>query len=134
MERTLVIIKPDAMERRLMGKIISIYEDKGLHIAAAKILKPSVQTAGTHYYEHKDKPFYNKLISYITRGEVCVLIVEGNNAIAQVRRINGATDPMDADMGSIRGRYALSKTENSIHSSDSMESAEREIRIWFPEM
>ncbi|HYE83894.1 MAG TPA: nucleoside-diphosphate kinase [Clostridia bacterium] len=134
MEKTLVIIKPDAMERKLMGEIISIYEKKGLSISSIKIMKPSVGIAETHYTEHKGKPFFAELINYITRSEVCVFIAEGKNAIAAVRKINGATDPMDADAGTIRGRYAISKTENTIHSSDSIASAEREIRIWFPEI
>ena len=134
MERTLVIIKPDAKERKLMGEIISIYEKKGLHISSSKIIKPSIEIAKKHYIEHKDKPFFKELISYITRGEVCVLIIEGDNVITMVRKINGATDPLEADMGTIRGRYAISKTENTVHSSDSVESAEREIKIWFPEI
>jgi len=133
LERTLIIIKPDAMERKLMGKIISIYEQEGLHISSIKILKPSVQIAESHYSEHKGKSFFKGLIKYITRGEVCVLIAEGDNAIETVRVINGATDPAEADKESIRGRYAISKTENSVHASDSAESAEREISIWFPE-
>ncbi len=134
MERTLVIIKPDAKERKLMGEIISIYEKKGLHISSSKIIKPSLEIAKTHYIEHKDKPFFEELISYITRGEVCVLIIEGDNVITMVRKINGATDPLEAEMGTIRGRFAISKTENTVHSSDSVESAEREIKIWFPEI
>lgn len=134
MERTLVLIKPDAMERKLMGEIITIYENKGLHISFMKIIKPSIETAKNHYIEHKDKPFFNNLVSYITRGEVCALIIEGDKVITLVRKINGATDPLDADMGTIRGRFAISKSENTVHSSDSAESAEREIKIWFPEI
>lgn len=134
MERTLVILKPDAIERRLMGELISTFEKRGFHIAAIKILKPSAEIAAKHYHEHKGKPFYEKLINYITRGEICVLILEGDNAISAVRRINGATDPLEAEAGSIRGRYALSKTENTVHSSDSPESAEYEIKVWFPEL
>lgn len=134
MERTLVLIKPDAMERKLMGSIISIYENRGLHISSLRIIKPSIEIAKNHYIEHKDKPYFDNLISYITRGEICALVIEGDNVINSVRKINGATNPLDADMGSIRGRFALSKTENTIHSSDSVESAEREIKIWFPEM
>jgi nucleoside-diphosphate kinase len=134
MERTLVIIKPDAIERRLMGEIISIYEKRGFRIAAAKMLKPTPEIAARHYQEHKGKPFFERLINYITRGEICVLILEGANVISAVRRINGATDPLEADAGSIRGRYALSKTENTVHSSDSLESAEAEIKVWFPEL
>lgn len=134
MERTLVIIKPDAMERKLMGKIISIYEQEGLHISSIKILKPSLEIAKSHYSEHKDKSFFGELIDYITRGEVCVLIAEGDNAIKMVRKINGATDPAEAEPSSIRSRYAVSKTENAVHSSDSAVSAEYEISIWFPEL
>lgn len=134
MERTLVLIKPDAMERKLMGEIITIYENKGLHISFMKIIKPSIETAKNHYIEHKDKPFFNNLVSYITRGEVCALIIVGDKVITLVRKINGATDPLDADMGTIRGRFAISKSENTVHSSDSAESAEREIKIWFPEI
>ena len=133
MERAMVIIKPDAMERKLMGEIISIYEKKGLHISAAKIVKPSRDLAESHYGEHRDKPFFAEVVRYITRGEVCALIIEGGNAVNIVRRINGATDPITAEAGSIRGRYGVSKTENSVHASDSAESAEREIKLWFPE-
>ena len=134
MERTLVLIKPDAMERKLMGEIITIYENRGLHISSLKIIKPSIEIAKTHYIEHKDKPFYESLVSYITSGEVCALVIEGDNVVTKVRKINGATDPLDADMGTIRGRFAISKSENTVHSSDSVESAEREIKIWFPEI
>lgn len=134
MEKTLVLIKPDAMERKLMGEIISIYEKKGLHISALKILKPSIKIAESHYVEHKDKPFFKELVNFITRGEVCALIIEADNAINLVRKINGATNPLDADMGSIRGQFAVSKSENAVHSSDSAESVEREIKIWFPEI
>jgi nucleoside-diphosphate kinase len=134
MERSLILIKPDAMERNLMGRIISIYEDKGICISALKIIKPSVKIAQEHYIEHKDKPFFGSLVSYITRSKVCAIIAEGENVVSIVRKINGATDPLEADMGSIRGRLALSKSENTVHSSDSAESAEREIKIWFPEI
>lgn len=129
-----MILKPDALERRIMGEIISVYEKKGLNISSIKILKPSVEIAEAHYAEHKGKPFFSELINYITKGKVCVLIAEGKNAVATVRKINGATDPLDAEMGTIRGRYAISKTENTVHSSDSAESAEREIKIWFGEL
>ena len=129
-ERTLVLIKPDAIERKLMGEIISVYE-KNFQITDMRMIKPSVEIAEKHYYEHKDKPFFNELIAYITRGNVCALIIEGTNAIERVRRINGATDPKNAEPESIRGKLALSKQENSVHGSDSKESAEREIKIWF---
>lgn len=129
-ERTLVLIKPDAIERKLMGEIISVYE-KSFCITDMKMVKPSVEIAEKHYYEHKGKPFFNELIAYITRGNVCALIIEGTNAIERARRINGATDPKNAEPESIRGKFALSKQENSVHGSDSKESAEREIKIWF---
>ena len=134
MERTLVLIKPDAVERRLVGKIISIYEEKGLYISAIKIIKPSLEMAKEHYAEHKDMPYFKALTEYITRGNVCALILEGDNAIQVVRKINGATDPLNADVGTIRGRFATSKSENIVHSSDSPENAAREILIWFPEI
>lgn len=134
MEKTLVLIKPDAMERKLMGEIISIYEKKGLHISALKIIKPSIEIAESHYIEHKGKLFFKELVNFITRGEVCALIIEADNAIELVRKINGATNPLDADMGSIRGQFAVSKSENAVHSSDCIENAEREMKIWFPEI
>jgi len=134
MEKTLVLIKPDAVERKLMGDIISIYEKNGLHIIAMKIIKPSIEIAEEHYFEHKDKIFFRELVNYITRGEVCALIIEGENVISKVRKINGATDPANAEIGSIRGQFALSKSENCVHSSDSEESVKREIKIWFSEI
>jgi len=134
MERTLVLIKPDAVERRLTGEIISIYEKKGFHIAALKIIKPSKEIAEKHYAEHTGKPFFDNLVSYITSGEVCALILEGSNVVTAVRKMNGATDPANAEAGTIRGRFAISMSENTVHASESMESAEREIEIWFPEM
>lgn len=134
MERTVVLIKPDAMKRKLMGEIISVYEKSNLHIAAIKIIKATIAIAKEHYEVHKEKPFFNGLIDFITSGEVCALIIEGDNAVDEVRKLNGATDPKDADPSSIRGRYALSISENSVHASDSIKSAEREIKIWFPEL
>jgi len=133
MERTLVLLKPDAVERRLVGRILGIYEEKGLKITALKMLKPSRELVETHYYEHKDKPFFHELVAYLTRGMVCALIIEGKDVVGTVRKINGATDPAEAEMGSIRGQFALSKQENLVHASDSPESAEREIKIWFSE-
>lgn len=134
MERTLVLIKPDAMKRKLMGEIISVYEKSYLHIAAIKLTKATIGMAEEHYEEHKEKSFFSELIDYITSTEVCALIIEGDNAIEEVRKLNGATDPKYADPTSIRGKYALSKSENSVHASDSINSAEREIKIWFPEL
>lgn len=133
MERTLVLIKPDGVERRLIGQIISIYERKGLDITALKMLKPTKEIAEQHYIEHQDKPFFRDLVKFITRGKVCAMIIQGENAVKTLRKINGATDPAEAETGTIRGRFALSKSENIVHASDSVESAEREIKIWFSE-
>lgn len=133
MEKTLVLIKPDAVKRKLMGEIISVYEKSTLHIKSMKIIKATNEIAKEHYEEHKEKPFFHELIDYITSGEMCALIIEGDNAVEEVRKLNGATDPKEADPSSIRGKYALSKSENCVHASDSIESAEREIKIWFPE-
>jgi nucleoside-diphosphate kinase len=130
MERTLVLIKPDGVERRLIGQIISIYEKKGLDITALKLIK----LAEKHYVEHKEKPFFAELVNFITRGKVCAMIIEGVNVVKMVRKINGATDPAEAELGTVRGQFALSKSENIVHASDSVESAEREINIWFPEL
>ncbi|MDF2678477.1 MAG: ndk [Bacillota bacterium] len=134
MEKTLVLIKPDAIERKLIGEIIRVYEKKGLKITALKLIKPSLNMAEQHYYEHRDKPFFTELINFITRSEVCAMIIEGKDVIETVRKINGATDPLKAEEGTIRRLFATSKSENSVHSSDSKESAEREIKIWFPEL
>ncbi len=133
MEKTLVLIKPDGVERHLIGQIISIYEAKGLDIIALKMLKPTKEIAEQHYCEHRDKPFFKDLVNFITRGKVCAIIIQGENAVKTLRKINGATDPAEAETGTIRGRFALSKTENLVHASDSVESAAREIKIWFPE-
>lgn len=134
MEKSLVLIKPDAVERNLIGKILEKYEEAGLKIVALKMEKVSEELAGKHYAEHKDKPFYGSLIEYITRSPLCALVVEGEEAIAQVRATNGATNPDDAAVGTIRKLYALSKTENCVHASDSPESAAREIALWFGEV
>ena len=133
MERTLVLLKPDAVERRLVGRLIGIYEEKGLAITALKMVKPSRKTVETHYEEHKEKPFFQELVAYLTRGMVVALVIEGENAIELVRKINGATDPAAAEAGTIRGQFALTKTENLVHASDSPVSAKREIMIWFPD-
>ncbi|MGE5678705.1 MAG: nucleoside-diphosphate kinase [Pseudomonadota bacterium] len=134
MEKTMVIIKPDAMERKLIGQIISAYEKKGLYIKAIKIIKPTVGLAEEHYAEHREKPFFREVVDSISRSEVCVILIEGDNAISQVRSVNGATDPRAAEPGTIRALFGVSKTENTVHASDSAESAEREIKLWFPEL
>lgn len=134
MERSLVLIKPDAVEKNLIGRIIDSYEEADLKVIALKMGKVTKELAGKHYNEHKGKTFYDDLIKYITRGPLCALIIEGENAIQKVRDINGATDPSKAEDGTIRKLYAKNKTENCVHASDSIESAKREISIWFPEV
>lgn len=131
MERTLVLIKPDGVERKLIGKIISFYEERELNIIALKMIRAERKTAEEHYDEHKDKPYFNELIDYITEERICALVVEGENAVEIVRRINGNKNPLESDLGSIRGKFASEKTRNLVHASDSEEHAEREISIWF---
>lgn len=134
MERTLVLIKPDGVERNLIGEIISFYENKGLKIIGIKMMKANIHTVEEHYIEHEGRAYYKDLIDYLTEGPIVSIVVEGENSIKAVRKINGSTDPLEADMGSIRGKYALKKQRNLVHSSDSEISAQREIKLWFPEM
>ena len=130
-DRTLVICKPDAVERRLVGEIISRLERKGLRIAQMRLETISKETAGQHYGEHQGKPFYDDLVGFITRGRVVVMIVEGPDAWQVVRTLMGATNPRQAAPGTIRGDLAIELTENLVHGSDSAESAEREIALFF---
>ena len=134
MERTLVLIKPNAVEQNIIGKIISFYEDAGLKIIALKMEQVERKVAEEHYKEHYGKSFYNSLIEFITRSPLCALIVEGENCIDKVREINGATNPKEQKEGTIRKRYAKGITENCVHASDSIESSEREMKIWFPNL
>ena len=134
MERTLVLIKPDAVEQNIIGKIISFYEDAGLKIIALKMEQVERKVAEEHYKEHYGKSFYNSLIEFITRSPLCALIVEGENCIDKVREINGATNPKEQKEGTIRKRYAKGITENCVHATDSIESSEREMKIWFPNL
>lgn len=131
MERTFVIIKPDGVKRGLIGEIISRYERKGLKVVECKMLHADRSTLEKHYIEHIGKPFYEELISYMMQGSILAMIVEGNNAIKLVRKINGKTNPVEAEPGTIRGDFANTMTENIVHASDSVESSEREISIWF---
>jgi nucleoside-diphosphate kinase len=133
MDRTLVICKPDAVERGLVGEIISRFERRDLLVVAMDMRTVDEATAALHYDEHKDKPFYPELISFITRGPVVVMVVEGpEDTWKVVRTMVGATNPRDAAPGTIRGDLGILFTENLIHGSDAAESAEREIAIWFP--
>ena len=130
-ERTLSIIKPDAVAGNNIGAIYSRFEDAGLKIVAAKMLHLDDEKAGGFYAEHKERPFYNDLVSFMTSGPVVVSVLEGENAIAKHREIMGATNPADAAEGTIRADFASSIDENAVHGSDSAESASREISYFF---
>jgi nucleoside-diphosphate kinase len=130
-ERTLVLIKPDAMQRRLAGQILARFEQRGLEVRAAKLLLVDEALAGEHYAEHREKPFYGELVEFITSSPTLALVLEGESAIAVVRTTMGATNPVDAGPGTIRGDFALAMPDNLVHGSDSPASAEREIALWF---
>jgi nucleoside-diphosphate kinase len=131
LEKTLVIIKPDAVKRGLIGEIIKRYEAKQLTITKMLLLTPSRDTLVKHYAEHEGKPFFENLLAFMMSGDIVVMAISGPNAIAQVRKLNGATKFLDAEMGTIRGDYGVDHTANLVHGSDSLESAKREINIWF---
>ena len=131
-ERTLVLIKPDAMRRGLAGEILRRFELRGLEIREGRLLTVDRALAEEHYAEHAEKPFYGELVDFITSGPTLALVLEGERAIATVRTTMGATNPADAGPGTIRGDLALSMPDNLVHGSDSPESAAREIALWFP--
>ncbi|MDH3584739.1 MAG: nucleoside-diphosphate kinase [Phycisphaerae bacterium] len=131
METTLIILKPDAVHRGLMGLILARFEAKGLQVVAARFLKVPEDLARQHYAEHDGKPFFPNLIEFITSTPVLVLALRGRDAVAVCRRLIGATDGAAADPGTIRGDLGLSKSLNLVHGSDSLASAERELSIWF---
>jgi nucleoside-diphosphate kinase len=133
-ERTLILVKPDAFERGLTGEVIARFERKGLELVALILMQADEPLAQVHYEEHTDKPFFGELVDFITKGPLVAMILEGANAINAARQVIGATDPLGADAGSIRGEFATEVTFNLVHGSDSPESAEREIGIWFPEL
>jgi nucleoside-diphosphate kinase len=130
-ERTLVLIKPDAMLRGLAGEILRRFERRGLEIREARLLTVDRALAEKHYAEHAEKPFYGELVEFITSGPTLALVLEGEGAIAIVRTTMGATNPADAGPGTIRGDLALSMPDNLVHGSDSPESSSREISLWF---
>jgi nucleoside-diphosphate kinase len=132
--RTLILIKPDAFERNLTGEILARFERKGLRIAAMRLLQADEDTANRHYAEHAEKPFFGELVSFITGGPLVALILEGHEAVTAARQLIGATNPIEAAPGSLRGDFGLEVTFNLVHGSDSDESAEREIAIWFPDL
>jgi len=133
-ERTLVLIKPDGVRRGLIGTVIERIERKGLRIVALELRTLDRETASTHYAEHVGKPFFEPVVDFITSGPLVALVAEGPRAIQAFRGLAGATDPVTATPGTIRGDHALEIGENVVHGSDSPESAQREIKIFFPEL
>lgn len=131
MERTFIAIKPDGVKRALIGKIISRIEDKGFKIVAIKMLQVDEELASKHYAEHIGKPFYPGLVKFITSGPIVAMVVEGQNVISDMRQIMGKTNPQNAEVGTIRGDFSPEMSFNVIHGSDSSESAEREINLYF---
>ena len=132
-EETLILIKPDAVEANNIGKILAIYEANGLKIIAMRMLIMNDQLAAKHYKEHIGKPFYEKLVTFMTSGPLVAAVLKGDNAIERVRSIHGATDPTQAEAGTIRKLFATDKTRNAVHASDSATSAKREIHVFFSE-
>jgi nucleoside-diphosphate kinase len=130
-ERTLILIKPDAVERRLVAEILGRIEQRGFSVRAAKLLRVSRDLGERHYAEHSEKPFFGELVEFITSAPTWALVVEGEGAVATLRKTIGATNPADAEPGSIRGDLATAMPDNLVHGSDSTESAEREIALWF---
>lgn len=130
-EKSMVLIKPDGVERNIIGNIISVYEDNGLKVVDLKLMQASREIAEKHYSQHAGKGFYEELIEFITRSPLCAMILEGEDVVNKVREINGATNPEEAGDGTIRHRYGRSKTENVVHASDSKEKAKEEIALWF---
>ncbi|MFL5950605.1 MAG: nucleoside-diphosphate kinase [Gaiellaceae bacterium] len=131
LERSLILIKPDAVQRRLAGEILGRIERRGFTLRGGKLIHVDRQLGETHYAEHKEKPFFGELVEFITSGPTLALVVEGEGAIATLRTTIGATNPADAQPGSIRGDLAVAMPDNLVHGSDSPESAEREIALWF---
>ena len=130
-ERTLILIKPDAVERRISGEILGRIERRGFDVRAGKLVRVSRQLGEEHYVEHREKPFFGELVEFITSAPTWALVVEGDDAIATLRKTIGATNPANAEPGTIRGDLAVSMPDNLVHGSDSPESAAREIALWF---
>jgi nucleoside-diphosphate kinase len=134
MEQTLILVKPDAFARGLTGEIIARFERKGLKIVALKHLTTPRDLAEVHYDEHKARPFFGELVDFITSAPLVAIVLEGDEAVVAARQLIGATNPLEANTGSIRGDLAIQVGQNMVHGSDSNESAAREIGIWFPEL
>ena len=133
-ERTLILAKPDAYARGLSGEIIARFERKGLHPIALRVMTATQEHAERHYAEHAERPFFGELVSFITSGPLVAMVLEGDSAIQAARQVIGATNPLEATTGSIRGDFATQTGENLVHGSDSAESAAREIGIFFPDL
>ncbi len=133
-ERTLVLIKPDGVERKLVGDILARFEQRGLELRGAKLLRVDDALAGEHYGEHRDKPIFGELLEFITSSPTLAIVLEGESAIEVVRTTMGATNPVSAAPGTIRGDLALAMPNNLVHGSDSPESAAREIALWFDDV
>jgi nucleoside-diphosphate kinase len=133
-ERTLILVKPDAFSRGLTGEVIARFERKGLRIVALKHMRLERDLAERHYEEHREKPFFAELVEFITGGPLVALVLEGHEAVTAARQIIGATNPLEASPGSIRGDFAVEVQTNLVHGSDGLESAEREIELFFPEL
>src|SRR5579859_4282167 len=134
MERTLILVKPDAFARGLTGEIIARFERKGLRLVALSKLQMETALAERHYAEHEGKPFYGELVEFITSGPLVAMVLEGERAVEAARQVIGATDPVQAAPGSIRGDFAIEVGQNMVHGSDSTESAAREVGLFFPEL
>ena len=133
-ERTLILIKPDATERALSGELLARIERRGFTVVGGKLLRVSAELGKEHYAEHAEKPFFGELVEFITGGPLVAAVLEGPEAVAAARQVIGATNPLEAAAGSIRGDFAVEVTYNLVHGSDSRESAEREIALWFGDL
>ena len=134
MDRTLILVKPDAFARNLTGEILARFERKGLRLAALKLQTISRELAEQHYAEHAERPFFGELVEFITSGPLVAMVLEGHEAVVAARQVIGGTNPLEAATGSIRGDYALEVGSNMVHGSDSGESAAREAALFFPEL
>jgi nucleoside-diphosphate kinase len=134
MEKTLILVKPDAFARGLTGEIIARFERKGLRIVALKHMTATREIAETHYAEHAERPFFGELVDFITSAPLVAMVLEGDEAVVAARQLIGATNPLEANTGSIRGDFATQVGQNMVHGSDSAESSARETGIWFPEL
>ena len=134
MDRTLILVKPDAFARNLTGEIIARFERKGLRIVALKYMTMDTQLAEQHYAEHEGKPFFGELVSFITSGPLVAMVLEGDEAVRAARQVIGATNPLEAAPGSIRGDFAIEVGQNMVHGSDSPESADREAKLFFGDL